>query len=369
MQRAPVASAQAPDGPPEGPALAPEAPEQSPAPAATPVQASEAAGPLPPPEPEIAPAPEQPIAQELGAPTHRTQPQLPRSGRGSFFARPLALVALVAVVVAVVLLVRSLSGSSRPPAAALPRVVKVLIPEGQTRIQIARLAAADGLKGSYRGASKRSPLLSPVSFGAPRGTPDLEGFLFPATYDMDSGAPVTRLVQEQLIAFRENFGPAEIARARALHVTPYQLLIVASMIEREAQVASDRPKIAAVIYNRLRDGMPLGIDATLYYAIELRTGVATYTRELTQAQLQMNSVYNTRTHGGLPPTPIANPGVASIRAAAHPARVSYLYYVLATDGCGDHVFSTTLAAFEANATAYRTAVAKNGGRPLACKRK
>jgi uncharacterized YceG family protein len=208
-----------------------------------------------------------------------------------------------------------------------------------------------------------------VSFGAPRGTPDLEGFLFPATYDMDSGAPVTRLVQEQLIAFRENFGPAEIARARALHVTPYQLLTVASMIEREAQVASDRPKIAAVIYNRLRDGMPLGIDATLYYAIELRTGVATYTRELTQAQLQMNSVYNTRTHGGLPPTPIANPGVASIRAAAHPARVSYLYYVLATDGCGDHVFSTTLAAFEANAAAYRMAVAKNGGRPLACKRK
>ena len=119
----------------------------------------------------------------------------------------------------------------------------------------------------------------------------------------------------------------EIRRARDLHVTPYELLTVASMVEREAQVPGDRPKIAAVIYNRLREGMPLGIDATIYYAVELRDGIATYTHELTEAQLHIDSPYNTRTHTGLPPTPISNPGLASIRAAAYPAHVPYLYYV------------------------------------------
>jgi UPF0755 protein len=184
---------------------------------------------------------------------------------------------------------------------------------------------------------------------------------------MNPGASVNRLVEEQLTAFRENFGSSEIARARALHVTPYQLLIVASMVEREAQVPSDRSKIAAVIYNRLAQGMPLGIDASIYYAIELKTGVATYTHELTEAQLHVNSAYNTRTHVGLPPTPISNPGTASIEAAAHPDHDAYLYYVAGADGCGEQVFSNTLAEFETNAAAYKAAVARNGGRPPTCK--
>ena len=98
-------------------------------------------------------------------------------------------------------------------------------------MQIARIAAADGLKGSYRGASKRSALLNPSHYGAPAGTHTLEGFLFPATYDLDPGGSVNRLVQDQLVAFRENFGAKEIARAHALHVTPYQLLIVGAGAE------------------------------------------------------------------------------------------------------------------------------------------
>jgi uncharacterized YceG family protein len=273
------------------------------------------------------------------------------------------------VIAAVVALLAASRSSHHPSGPAAPAFVRVLIPEGETRLQIDALAAADGLTGSYRRASKRSSLLDPSAYGAPRGTPDLEGFLFPATYDMTPRAPVARLVREQLVAFRENFGRLEITRARALHVTPYQLLTIASMIEREAQVPADRPKIAAVIYNRLRAGMALGIDATIYYALELRTGVATYTRELTEAQLRLNSPYNTRTHLGLPPTPISNPGLASIHAAAYPARAPYLYYVLAADGCGEHVFSTTLAQFEANASAYQRALRANGGRPLRCKRR
>jgi UPF0755 protein len=140
------------------------------------------------------------------------------------------------------------------------------------------------------------------------------------------------------------------------------------MVEREAQVPGDRAKIAAVIYNRLRQEVPLGIDATIYYALEQEKNIATYTRELSDAQLHIDSPYNTRTHVGLPPTPISNPGLASIEAAAHPAKVSYMYYVLAPDGCGEHVFTTSLAAFETASAAYQAAVSKNGGHPPACKK-
>jgi peptidoglycan lytic transglycosylase G len=261
----------------------------------------------------------------------------------------------------------AIAALSKPPPVTIP--VKVVIPEGETRLQIAQLAAEDGLTGSYTAASEHSPLLDPVTYGAPRSTQNLEGFLFPATYDMKAGASVSRLVSEQLTAFRERFGAEEVRRARELHVTPYQLLTVASMVEREAQLPGDRPKIAAVIYNRLRVGMPLGIDATIYYAVEQALGIATDTHELTEAQLHIDSPYNTRTHRGLPPTPISNPGMASIEAAAHPAHVPYLYYVAGADGCGEQVFSTSYAQFETDAAAYDAAVKKNGGKPPECKKK
>ena len=289
----------------------------------------------------------------------------PRSGP----ARIGAVVALLAAIAAIVLLVRSLSSTTHSKSPATIPVLKLVIPEGKTRAQIAEISAAAGLRGSYTIASRRSPLLDPTRYGAPAGTPDLEGFLFPATYDEYPGAPAGRLVSDQLTAFKENFTGALIARARALHVTPYQLLIVASMIEREAQVPTDRAKIAAVIYNRLHQEIPLGIDATIYYAVELAKHVATYTHELTEAQLHINSPYNTRTHVGLPPTPISNPGLASVEAAANPVHASYLYYVAGADGCGEQVFSSTLAAFESNVSAYQAAVAANGGHPPRCKKK
>jgi UPF0755 protein len=256
---------------------------------------------------------------------------------------------------------------SKPP----PRViaVKVVIPEGYTRRQIADLVAEDALTGSYLTATKRSSVLGPAHYGAPAGTHTLEGFLFPATYELTAGAPVKRLVDEQLTAFRQRFTAADRRRARALGVTPYELLTVASMIEREAQTNHDRPLIAAVIYNRLHEGIPLGIDATTYYAVELQKGIATYTGELTESQLKINSPYNTRTHKGLPPTPISNPGEASIDAAAHPAHAHYLYYVAGADGCGEQAFSTTYAQFQQNVAAYQAAVKKNGGRPPTCKKK
>jgi cell division protein YceG involved in septum cleavage len=275
--------------------------------------------------------------------------------------------------VALVLVRRAERRSAAPPA---PKIVRVLIPEGYTAEQIDVLAREDGLSGSYAAAvahAARRGLLRPSAYGAPRadrraggsaiGAHGLEGFLFPATYELYAGTPAARLVAEQLKAFRRNFGGGEVDRARRLGVSPYQLLTVASIVEREAATSHDRPLVAAVIYNRLRLGMTLGVDATLRYALH------DFQHPLSETQLQTNSPYNTRLHRGLPPTPIANPGAAAIRAAAHPAHVSYLYYVAGADGCGELVFSTSYAQFERNAAAYREALRRNGGNVPSCKSK
>ena len=252
----------------------------------------------------------------------------------------------------------ALNALTQAPAA--PPVVNVVVPEGDSRTEIAAIARADGLAGDYLSASVRSPVLAPARYGAPRGTPNLEGFLFPATYSLAVGANVRALVSDQLVAFTQNVGHAYAHAAHRLHLTTYQLLIVASMIEREAYLSGDRAKVAAVIYNRLRLAMPLGIDATLRYALN------DWTSPLTESQLQLSSPYNTRLRIGLPPTPIGNPGLAALNAAAHPAKVPYLYYVDGADGCGELVFTTSAAAFDQAAAAYQAALKANNGRVPAC---
>ncbi len=124
----------------------------------------------------------------------------------------------------------------------------------------------------------------------------------------------------------------------ALGLTPYQIVIVASLIEKEASIASERAKVAAVIYNRLKKDMTLGVDATVRYAVDKWTG------PLTTEDLEVDSPYNTRIVKGLPPTPIANPGVAALRAALEPAAVDYLYYVL-SDTDGHHFFTASYEEF------------------------
>jgi UPF0755 protein len=305
------------------------------------------------------------ITRDAGAGRGRRHPGAePRRGGGGRGPVRLGWVALVAAaaIVAVAIAVGRGHGGSRAGTAVRARpIVRVVIPEGETRRQIAAIARADGLTGSYLAATARLPGLDPGSYGAPRGTSSPEGFLFPATYELYAGSPAARLALDQVEAFRERFGPGQAAAARALGLTPYELLIVASIVEREAGIPHDRPLIAAVLYNRLRLHMPLGVDATLRYALN------DFTRPLTEAQLADRSPYNTRLHRGLPPTPIANPGLEAIEAAAHPAHVSYLYYVAAPDGCGESVFSDTYAQFLRDAAAYQSAIAANGGRVPACK--
>jgi cell division protein YceG involved in septum cleavage len=326
-------------------------------------------------EPAVQPAAEPlvPIAAKLPPPAPlppRIAPLSPSvAGRGHRSSRWRVRALLLGVGVGVLgalgalVVIALLHTKSKPKPVAPLAVVSVTIPEGETAAQIAQIATAKGLSGNYLKAARHSTLLDPAHYGAPADTPTLEGFLFPATYEMYVGASASRLVAEQLTAFEENFGPAELRRAHALHITPYQLLIVASMVEREALLASDRPKVAAVIYNRLRIGMVLGIDSTIRYALH------DFNKPLTEAQLHSESSFNTRTHHGLPPTPISNPGLAAIDAAAHPARVPYLYYVNGADGCGELVFSTGYAEFERHAAAYQQALARNGGRVPACRKR
>jgi UPF0755 protein len=240
-----------------------------------------------------------------------------------------------------------------------PDVVQVVIPEGRSRREIAPLAK--GLKGSYLAATVRSPYLNPRRYGA-RHARNLEGFLFPASYQLKKGASARMLVKEQLQAFRQNFSRVSLAYARKKNLTPYDVLTIASMVEREAELPKDRPLIASVIYNRLHDHIPLGIDSTLRYAL------GDWTKPLRVSQLASPSPYNTRNHQGLPPGPIGNPGLASIQAAAHPAHSQFLFFVVKPCGNGAHVFAKTNAEFERDSARYNAARAKNGGRsPTKCK--
>jgi UPF0755 protein len=174
----------------------------------------------------------------------------------------------------------------------------------------------------------------------------MEGFLFPATYEFFPKTTSAQLVAAQLKAFCDNWNALDLGYARAKNLTPYDVLIIASMVEKETLVPAERRLVAAVIYNRLRARMPLGIDATLRYGLNIPP-----TESIHESQLASDSSYNTRRHAGLPPTPIANPGVASMQAAAHPARVNYLYFVRKPDK-KHHFFTASAEAFNAYANAH-----------------
>jgi uncharacterized YceG family protein len=241
--------------------------------------------------------------------------------------------------------------SKGPPA----NTVTVTIPEGRSRREIA--ASLDGLTGNYLAATKKRP---PKGYGAGNAT-DLEGFLFPATYQLKRGADVSQLVAKQLRAFRQRFSEVSLVKARRKNLTQYDVLIIASMVERETAVAKERPLIASVIYNRLRAGTPLGIDATTRFQFNKWSGA------LTRSELASPSPSNTRIHTGLPPGPIGNPGIASIEAAAEPATTKYMFYVQNPCKPDTHTFTRTLAEFNAAAARYDEARRKAGGNaPKGC---
>ncbi len=166
---------------------------------------------------------------------------------------------------------------------------------------------------------------------------NLEGFLFPKTYEFQAAAPPREVVTTLLRQFAAETANLDWSRAERLGITPHGAVVAASLIEREAVLAEERPLIAAVIFNRLRLGMPLQIDATVQYALPRWKEVLTY------EDLKTPSPYNTYLHKGLPPAPICSPGLESIKAVLAPADVDYLYYVATGDG--GHFFTADYGEF------------------------
>jgi UPF0755 protein len=273
---------------------------------------------------------------------HRARPS-----RSRILARRLVALAFVGALVALVagsawaLLGRGGEEAAPPPVlvAPAPKPLRIIFPEGFTREQMAlridevNKIAEDKRNVRPRLAPERYLALTDGSVRAPKGfllgterPPHLEGFLFPATYEFTKRTTTRQLVNHQLAAFQKNWAQVNLAYARARNLTRYDVLIIASMVEKEVIAPEERRLVAAVIYNRLKAGMTLGIDATIRYGL----GVPP-TESLRQSHLDDPTPYNTRVHPGLPPTPIANPGLASMQAAAHPAKVNYLFFVRKPD--------------------------------------
>jgi UPF0755 protein len=201
-----------------------------------------------------------------------------------------------------------------------PVIDKLVVPEGFTIRQIA--AAVGRLRGigissqAFMEAATSGQVRSPYE---PASTDTLEGFLFPATYPVQRGETADDLVQYMVDTFDHYASQLDLSgKAAQLHYSPYQVLEVASIVEREAKFESDRGLIASAIYNRLAGGMPIGAESTLLYALGNPKG---------PVNMETRSPYNTLIHRGLPPTPISNPGIPSLQAAMSPAKTDYLFWV------------------------------------------
>lgn len=266
----------------------------------------------------------------------------PPSG-GRTFAWLLLIVAAVGLLAYAGL--RNIGGSggggadAATTAAEVP--VRVTFPEGLRREDIAAILSEKTSLSTdeylrLTAAGPRGRQLAKAT--APRS---LEGFLFPATYDVYSTTTVDDLVEQQLAAYADRTAGIDFSAAAKKNLTRYDVLIIASMVEREVRVPEERKIVAGVMYNRLRNGMRLDIDATVQYAL------GSWKTELTVDDLAIDSPYNTRRFPGLPPGPICNPGEASIVAAARPANTDFLYYVAKNDGSGGHFFARTAEEFDA----------------------
>ena len=218
----------------------------------------------------------------------------------------------------------------------------VTIPEGKTVSQIAEIWAEAGLCTAEEFLQACADLALPYDylpsaedFAEPYNR--LEGFLFPETYNVNMAWGAENLVKMQVAQFDKLWTEERAAQAQALGYTTQQILTVASMVEREARVADERPLIAGVIYNRLAIGQALQIDATIQYMLGEQVDRVLY------EHLEIDSPYNTYLYAGLPPSPICSPGISCIDAALDPADHDYYYYRTKNDGSGEHNFAKTYA--------------------------
>jgi UPF0755 protein len=222
----------------------------------------------------------------------------------------------------------------------------ITFPEGLTIKQMAAAYEAKGFgpAAEFVAAARNAALVSAIDPAAK----DLEGYLFPDTYKLPRTSTAPQLVARMVQDFMKALTPQIIEAAEARHLTVRQFVTLASIVEKETGNKEERPLVAAVYSNRLRIGMGLQCDPTVIYALD-RAGL--YTGNLTRENLQFDSPYNTYRYAGLPPGPIASPGRASLDATAHPADVSYLYFVSKNDG--SHAFATTLEEHNRNVQKYQ----------------
>lgn len=214
---------------------------------------------------------------------------------------------------------------------------KIPIPEGYTLAQI-----ADRVQDASPISRKEFlEVAIPQKYDYPflEGISSLEGFLFPKTYEIGEETSAEQLVDMMLAQFAAETEGLDWGKAKTEGLSTYDIVKIASLVEREAYVPEERPLISAVIHNRLKQGMKLEIDATVRY------GLDKWDEDLTVSDLETGTPYNTRLYPGLPPTPIANPGFESIKAALNPADVDYLYFVLTDEEKHTHTFTRTYEEF------------------------
>jgi len=230
----------------------------------------------------------------------------------------------------------------------------VPVPEGRRVEEIGAALVDEGITtpDAWREALQNAPREI-----LPEAPPDdsLNGYLFPATYPIECQADAPRMVEAMLEAFAEQVTPEIVAEAQAAGLSLHEVLTLASIVEREAAERDEQPVVASVFLNRLAEGMPLQADPTVQYAIASanppQDGESWWKSGLTEDDLAFESPYNTYLHPGLPPGPIANPGIDAIEAVIHPAATDYLYFV--AKGDGSHAFAATLAEHNANVERYQ----------------
>lgn len=220
----------------------------------------------------------------------------------------------------------------------------ITVREGLDRFAIGKLFAAEklGTEEEWKKATGDPELVRDI---APQAE-TLEGYLFPDTYKFDPGTPASTIVRAMVANFRKHWGGELALITTGLDV--HQTVTLASIVETEAQLPQERPIVASVYFNRIRTHMLLGADPTVIYALKL---AGRWNGNIRKADLQLDSPYNTYKSPGLPPGPIANPGLASLRAAAAPATTPYYYFVARNDG--SHVFATNVNEHNRNVEKYQ----------------
>ncbi len=313
-----------------------------------------------PPPPAVPPAVVEPSRAPAAAPPPRSPASARVRHRRTVFLLGLgALIALIAGAGVLISRAGDDDGGSTTEGGKPRKTVEVTIPEGLDRSQIARVAKQAGLKGNYVQATRSSRQINLRKLGG-KNAESLEGFLFPATYELFKRANVNALVGKQLDAFESNLAGIDTSYAERSDLSVYDIVTVASMIEGEIAVPEERKLAASVIYNRLDANNPLGIDATIRFEDQ------NHNKPLLESRLNSDTPYNTHTNPGLPPGPIGNPGLASLEAAANPAQTDFFYYVIKPGTCNEHAFVETEAEFSVARAEYQAALQAEGGSPTDC---